>query len=74
MKPTDDSLPTDWWSTDDVLRYLKLEGAPVQRYTWLGYVSRGEAPPADRRFGRSPAWLPETIRNWHSGRPRKGTK
>jgi hypothetical protein len=74
MSAEEEPLPADWWSVDDVLRYLRSEGAPIARDTWNGYVSRDQAPRPDRYFGRSPAWLPATIRDYHNGRPRKGLK
>lgn len=36
------------------------------------WYQRGHIPKADYRIGRSPAWLPETIRPWleaHHGPP-----
>lgn len=74
MNSTNEVLPTDWWSVDDVLRYLADQGAPVSRDTWNSYVSRGQAPKPDRYFGRSPAWRPATIPAWHGNRPRRGNQ
>jgi len=71
---TTDQLPTDWWSTDDVLAFLKSVGAPISRATWGSYVSRGQAPSPDRTFGRSPVWRPDVVREWHAARPRKGSR
>jgi hypothetical protein len=73
MAETSDSLPGDWWTTDDVLAFLASAGAPITRVTWAAYVSRGQAPAADRMFGRSPAWRPATIREWQASRPRRGS-
>ena len=70
---TDDDLPADWWTTENVLAYLKTAGAPVSRATWAAYVSRGQAPAADRMFGRSPAWRPAAVRAWQAARPRRGS-
>lgn len=67
------SSPTDWWTTDNVLAYLRSAGAPISRVTWAAYVSRGQAPAADRMFGRSPAWRPAVIREWQASRPRRGS-
>lgn len=69
---TVDQLPTDWWTTADVLAYLKSVGVPISDTTWRAYVARGQAPAPDRLFGRSPAWLPSTIRDWQASRPRRG--
>lgn len=57
----------DWWLTDDVAAYLK-----VTTGTLRGYLSRGQMPAPDRRFGRSNAWRPATIIGWHQGRPKVG--
>jgi hypothetical protein len=66
-------LPTDWWTTEDVLAFLKSAGAPISRATWAAYVSRGQAPAPDRMFGRSPAWRPTAVRDWQASRPRRGS-
>ena len=65
-------LPDDWWTTADVLAFLKDVGAPISRATWAAYVSRGQAPAPARMFGRSPAWLPQDVRDWQAARPRRG--
>ncbi|HCT80120.1 MAG TPA: transcriptional regulator [Micromonosporaceae bacterium] len=72
-KKTADQLPTDWWTTADVLAFLESVGSPITDTTWRAYVARGQAPGPDRNFGRSPVWLPATIREWHSTRPRRGS-
>lgn len=33
------------------------------------YRSRDDFPSPDATFGRSPAWLPETIDTWQASRP-----
>jgi hypothetical protein len=68
-----DELPTDWWTTADVLTYLKSVGVPITDATWRAYVARGQAPEPDRNFGRSPVWQPAKIREWQAARPRRGT-
>src|SRR5688572_11484222 len=73
MAETTDGLPEDWWTTENVLAYLRSAGAPISRVTWAAYVSRGQAPAADRMFGRSPAWRPAVIRDWQANRPRRGS-
>jgi hypothetical protein len=45
-------LPTDWWTTADVLAFLEIIGVPISRATWSAYVARGQAPAPDRMFGR----------------------
>jgi hypothetical protein len=72
MSETTAELPNDWWTTDDVLAFLRSAGAPVSRATWSAYVARGQAPAPDRLFGRSPAWRPAVIRRWQAARPRRG--
>lgn len=66
-------LPQDWWTTDDVLTYLRSVGAPISRSTWSAYVARGQAPAPARTFGRSSVWKPADVRDWQSSRPRRGT-
>jgi hypothetical protein len=73
MSETTAELPSDWWTTDDVLAFLRSAGAPVSRATWAAYVSRGQAPAPDRMFGRSPAWRPTVVREWQASRPRRGS-
>ncbi|GAA0720600.1 hypothetical protein Drose_06870 [Dactylosporangium roseum] len=68
-----DELPADWWTTENVLAYLRSAGAPISRVTWAAYVSRGQAPAADRMFGRSPAWRPAAVKAWQASRPRRGS-
>jgi hypothetical protein len=73
MPKTTAEMPTDWWTTDDVLAFLRSAGAPISRATWSAYVARGQAPAPDRMFGRSPAWRPTVIRQWQVSRPRRGS-
>jgi hypothetical protein len=72
-KATERELPQDWWTTEDVLAFLRSVGAPISRSTWSSYVARGQAPAPDRIFGRSSAWKPAAIREWQAGRPRRGS-
>ena len=46
MSEASRDLPTDWWTTEDVLAFLRSAGAPISRATWAAYVSRGQAPNA----------------------------
>jgi hypothetical protein len=73
MSDSRDDLPEDWWTTDDVLAYLRLAGAPVTPATWRAYVAREQAPAPARRFGRSPVWTPASIRSWQAARARRGS-
>jgi len=73
MSGTTAELPSDWWTTEDVLAFLRSAGAPISRATWAAYVSRGQAPAPDRMFGRSPAWRPAAVRSWQASRPRRGS-
>lgn len=67
INPATTGLPDDWWTAGDCARFLGISVA-----TWRAYVSRGQAPTAERRFGRSPAWQPETVKAWAAGRPGSG--
>jgi len=58
-------LPTDWWTANDCAVFLG-----ITRSTWTAYVSRGQAPPGERMFGRSPVWRPQTVKEWATNRPR----
>jgi hypothetical protein len=63
-----EALPTDWWTTRDVAIFLDIAPSTIR-----AYVARGQMPEADRRIGREPVWRPETIRRWHSQRPRRAS-
>ncbi|MGH3097760.1 MAG: helix-turn-helix transcriptional regulator [Streptosporangiales bacterium] len=64
-----DELPRDWWTTQDVARYLEVAASTVR-----SYAARGQMPPADRRIGREPVWRPATIRRWVKARPRTNAR
>ncbi len=66
-KTTNTDLPNDWWTAEDCARYLGIE-----RGTWTGYVSRGQAPDTDHKIGRSKVWPPAVIKEWDANRPRVG--
>lgn len=59
-------LPEDWWTTDDVARYLSVTPSTVR-----AYLARKQMPEPDRRMGRMQLWRPASIENWHATRPRK---
>lgn len=48
----------DYWTIADVAEYWGVTPQTIRTYRSRG---RGELPPADRMFGRSPAWRPHTI-------------
>jgi hypothetical protein len=61
-----DVLPSDWWTTSDVARFLDVAPSTIR-----AYAARGQMPAADRRIGREPVWRPATIRKWERQRPRR---
>jgi predicted DNA-binding transcriptional regulator AlpA len=73
MPETSADLPTDWWTTSDVLAFLKRAGTPISRATWAAYVSRDQAPKPARMIGRTPVWTPKSVRDWQAARPRRGS-
>jgi hypothetical protein len=48
----------DYWTIADVAEHWGVTPQTIRTYRSRG---RGELPPADRMFGRSPAWRPDTI-------------
>ena len=48
----------DYWTVDDVAAFLGVTPATIRTYRSR---NRGELPPEDRKFGRSPVWKPATI-------------
>jgi predicted DNA-binding transcriptional regulator AlpA len=58
---------TDWWVTSDVAAYLGVSISTVSTYK-----ARGQMPAPDRTFGRTPAWRPASIIEWHDKRPGHG--
>jgi predicted DNA-binding transcriptional regulator AlpA len=66
----DESQPdpdAGWWTTTDVASYLGLRVATISSYR-----NRGQMPEPDLTIGRTPAWRPQTIIEWHGARPRPG--
>jgi len=57
----------DWWTTSEVAAYLGVRVATVSTYR-----NRGQMPEPDMRLGRTQAWRPKKIIEWHQGRPRPG--
>lgn len=58
-------LPSDWWTSADVRRFLAAHGIKIARTTWSSWVRRGSAPPPDPKgkIGAYPRWHPEDIRD-----------
>lgn len=54
-----EGLPADWWTSADCAAALGISYS-----TWTSYVSRGQAPPAKRKFGRSRVWRPQAVLDW----------
>ncbi|WP_411091390.1 helix-turn-helix transcriptional regulator [Streptomyces sp. 049-1] len=59
----------DYWTISDVAEYWGVTPQTIRTYRARG---RGELPPADRAFGRSPAWRPQTITGFT--RPGQGAR
>lgn len=54
---------SEWWTTTDVAAFLNIRVATVSTYR-----KRGQMPPPDMQLGRTHAWRPRTITEWHAGR------
>ena len=63
MNPAD-SLPDDWWTTDDTATFLGVSTSTIR-----AYLARQQMPAPDRRIGRMTLWRPSTIRQWQNERP-----
>ena len=61
-------MAEEWWTTNDVARFLGVATGTVRTY-----LMRGKMPAPDQRIGVTNAWRPDTIKNWAKSRPRKGT-
>jgi hypothetical protein len=48
----------DYWTIADVAAYWRVSEQTIRAYRSRG---RGELPPSDRTWGRSPVWRPATI-------------
>lgn len=57
----------EWWTTSDVAAYLGVHVATVSAYR-----NRGQMPEPDMTLGRTQAWRPARIIEWHTSRPRPG--
>ena len=57
----------DWWVPEDVAAYLGVTAKTV-----ASYKAREQMPEPDRLFGRTPAWKPARIIEWHEHRPGHG--
>lgn len=60
-------VDAEWWTTSDVAEYLGVRVATVSTYR-----KREQMPKADVVIGRTPAWKPARIVEWHANRPRPG--
>lgn len=59
----------DYWTIADVAAYWGVTEQTIRSYRSRG---RGELPPADKMFQRSPAWRPGTIISFQ--RPGQGAR
>lgn len=59
----------DYWTIADVAEHWGVSEATIRTYRSR---NRGELPPEDRVFGRSPAWKPATILGF--ARPGQGKR
>jgi len=57
----------EWWTTADVAAYLHVQAATVTNYR-----KRGQMPAPVQTIGRTHAWRPKQIIEWHASRPRPG--
>lgn len=53
----------EWWTIDDVARYLG-----VARDTVHSYRSRRQMPAHEQQYGRTALWRPATITSWAAER------
>ena len=59
----------DYWDIADVAEYWGVSSQTIHSYRSR---KRNELPPPDATFGRSPAWKPKTIIDFH--RPGPGAR
>lgn len=59
----------DYWTVSDVAEYWGVTPQTIRSYRAR---KRGEVPPEDRMFGRSPVWRPATIIDFE--RPGQGAR
>lgn len=64
-----DDLPDDWWTTEQVARFLN-----VTTSTLRAYQARGQMPAPDRKMGPLSLWKPSTIQAWDNDRPRRRSR
>ena len=55
---TEPDPDADYWTISDIAAYWGVSEATIRTYRSR---NRGELPPEDRVFGRSPAWRPATV-------------
>jgi hypothetical protein len=59
----------EYWTIPDIADHWGVSPQTIRSYRSRG---RGELPPEDRMFGRTPAWKPKTILGFQ--RPGKGAR
>lgn len=59
----------DYWGIADVAAYWRVRPQTIRAYRSRG---RGELPPPDNEFSRSPVWRPATITGFE--RPGQGAR
>jgi len=60
---------------EEVVARIAASGArPITARTWSSYVTRGYAPKAARRIGRTPLWTTQQVDDWLSNRPGQGAR
>ena len=64
---TTDTLPDDWWTSEQVASHLGVSSSTIR-----AYLARDQMPPPDRKMGPLSLWRPDTIREWDASRPRRG--
>jgi hypothetical protein len=59
----------EYWTIPDIAEHWGISAQTIRSYRSRG---RGELPPEDAKFGRTPAWKPRTILEFQ--RPGKGAR
>jgi hypothetical protein len=61
VESSEGSATDQYLTRDQALAYMRERGRDISVSTWSAYVARKQAPPPDRRIGRTPLWRPETL-------------
>lgn len=56
----------EYWSVQEVAAYVGVTDSTIR-----SYAARDLMPKPDLPVGRTPLWLPETIKKWKAERPGK---